>query len=96
MALSQGWYLPEAAHPYYVLSPHFTIDFGAPGGPNPTMDLSSENVNTVPMATYSHAYTICFSNIKTMKNVSASSRIRRPSLFSRMQRNCVMSISMTM
>ncbi|KAI0273150.1 class I glutamine amidotransferase-like protein [Russula aff. rugulosa BPL654] len=37
-----GWYLPEAAHPYYILSPHFTIDFAAPGGPRPSMDPSSE------------------------------------------------------
>ncbi|KAH9071603.1 class I glutamine amidotransferase-like protein [Lactarius deliciosus] len=33
-----GWFLCEAAHPYYVLSPHFTIDFAAPGGPNPPLD----------------------------------------------------------
>ncbi|KAI6034189.1 class I glutamine amidotransferase-like protein [Pisolithus microcarpus] len=32
-----GWYLPEAAHPYYVLSPHFDIDFAAPKGPNPPL-----------------------------------------------------------
>ncbi|KAH9998302.1 class I glutamine amidotransferase-like protein [Russula vinacea] len=37
-----GWYLPEAAHPYYVLSPHFAIDFAAPAGPNPPMDPSSQ------------------------------------------------------
>jgi putative intracellular protease/amidase len=33
-----GWYLPEAAHPYYVLAPHFTIDFASPAGPNPPVD----------------------------------------------------------
>ncbi|KIY51612.1 class I glutamine amidotransferase-like protein [Fistulina hepatica ATCC 64428] len=33
-----GWYLPEAAHPYYVLSPSFDIDFAAPAGPNPPVD----------------------------------------------------------
>ncbi|KAI9467313.1 class I glutamine amidotransferase-like protein [Lactarius psammicola] len=33
-----GWFLSEAAHPYYVLSPHFPIDFAAPGGPNPPLD----------------------------------------------------------
>ncbi|KAJ8593303.1 class I glutamine amidotransferase-like protein [Rhizopogon salebrosus TDB-379] len=33
-----GWYLPEAAHPYYVLSPHFIIDFASPKGPNPPVD----------------------------------------------------------
>jgi len=33
-----GWYLPEAAHPYYVLAPHFDIDFAAPAGPVPPLD----------------------------------------------------------
>jgi len=33
-----GWYLPEAAHPYYILSSHFSIDFAAPAGPNPPLD----------------------------------------------------------
>ncbi|KAH8834788.1 class I glutamine amidotransferase-like protein [Flagelloscypha sp. PMI_526] len=33
-----GWYLPEAAHPYYVLAPHASIDFAAPKGPNPPVD----------------------------------------------------------
>ncbi|KAJ6509870.1 class I glutamine amidotransferase-like protein [Mycena vitilis] len=36
-----GWYLPEAAHPYYVLSPHATIDFASPAGPNPPIDEGS-------------------------------------------------------
>ncbi|RDB22785.1 Glutathione-independent glyoxalase HSP31 [Hypsizygus marmoreus] len=36
-----GWYLPEAAHPYYVLAPHFNIDFAAPAGANPPIDESS-------------------------------------------------------
>ncbi|KAF9006433.1 ThiJ/PfpI [Cyathus striatus] len=36
-----GWYLPEAAHPYYILAPHATIDFAAPKGPNPPLDQSS-------------------------------------------------------
>ncbi|KAF8076329.1 ThiJ/PfpI [Lyophyllum atratum] len=36
-----GWYLPEAAHPYYVLAPHFKIDFAAPEGPNPPVDEGS-------------------------------------------------------
>jgi len=36
-----GWYLPEAAHPYYVLSPTFEIDFAAPAGPNPPVDENS-------------------------------------------------------
>lgn len=33
-----GWYLPEAAHPYYVLAPHFDIDFASPKGANPPVD----------------------------------------------------------
>jgi len=36
-----GWYLPEAAHPYYVLSPHVGIDFASPAGPNPPVDENS-------------------------------------------------------
>jgi hypothetical protein len=51
LTLLQGWYLPEAAHPYIVLSPHFTIEFASPKGPNPPMDPTSFRVNTVPMAT---------------------------------------------
>ncbi|KAG2348836.1 class I glutamine amidotransferase-like protein [Suillus weaverae] len=35
---STGWYLPEAAHPYYVLAPHFIVDFASPAGPNPPVD----------------------------------------------------------
>ncbi|TFY82352.1 hypothetical protein EWM64_g1663 [Hericium alpestre] len=36
-----GWYLPEAAHPYYVLAPHFQIEFASPLGPNPPVDPTS-------------------------------------------------------
>ncbi|KAI0787153.1 ThiJ/PfpI [Irpex lacteus] len=36
-----GWFLPEAAHPYYVLAPHAEIDFAAPKGPNPPLDPNS-------------------------------------------------------
>jgi len=36
-----GWYLPEAAHPYYVLSPKHNITFAAPKGPNPPVDAPS-------------------------------------------------------
>ncbi|PPQ71779.1 hypothetical protein CVT26_007613 [Gymnopilus dilepis] len=36
-----GWYLPEAAHPYYKLAPHANIDFASPNGPNPPIDQSS-------------------------------------------------------
>ncbi|KAF8195955.1 ThiJ/PfpI [Mycena galopus ATCC 62051] len=36
-----GWYLPEAAHPYYVLAPHATIEFASPKGANPPLDPAS-------------------------------------------------------
>jgi putative intracellular protease/amidase len=36
-----GWYLPEAAHPYYILSPHADIDFASPKGGNPPLDPGS-------------------------------------------------------
>ncbi|KAF8487573.1 ThiJ/PfpI [Gautieria morchelliformis] len=36
-----GWYLPEAAHPYYRLAPHADIDFASPAGPNPPVDEGS-------------------------------------------------------
>ncbi|KAG9004153.1 hypothetical protein FRB90_011054 [Tulasnella sp. 427] len=36
-----GWYLPEAAHPYYILASHYDIDFAAPAGPNPPLDQAS-------------------------------------------------------
>ncbi|KAI0774096.1 ThiJ/PfpI [Fomes fomentarius] len=36
-----GWYLPEAAHPYYVLAPKYDIDFASPKGPNPPLDPAS-------------------------------------------------------
>ncbi|KAJ7095332.1 ThiJ/PfpI [Mycena belliarum] len=36
-----GWYLPEAAHPYYILAPHVSIDFASPAGPNPPVDEGS-------------------------------------------------------
>lgn len=36
-----GWYLPEAAHPYYVLHEKHNIDFAAPNGPNPEVDEGS-------------------------------------------------------
>ncbi|KAG6835825.1 hypothetical protein H0H93_014298, partial [Arthromyces matolae] len=39
-----GWYLPEAAHPWYILSPHATIDFAAPAGPNPEVDEDSVQI----------------------------------------------------
>ncbi|KAF8974301.1 ThiJ/PfpI [Flammula alnicola] len=36
-----GWYLPEAAHPYYIIAPHATIDFASPNGANPPIDEGS-------------------------------------------------------
>ncbi|KAF7358179.1 Glutathione-independent glyoxalase HSP31 [Mycena venus] len=34
-------YLPEAAHPYYILAPHATIDFASPAGANPPIEPTS-------------------------------------------------------
>ncbi|KIY73706.1 class I glutamine amidotransferase-like protein [Cylindrobasidium torrendii FP15055 ss-10] len=36
-----GWYLPEAAHPYYILAPHVNITFASPKGANPPVDEGS-------------------------------------------------------
>ncbi|EKM59807.1 uncharacterized protein PHACADRAFT_138056 [Phanerochaete carnosa HHB-10118-sp] len=36
-----GWYLPEAAHPFWILSPHAEIDFASPAGANPPVDPGS-------------------------------------------------------
>ncbi|KAI0036786.1 class I glutamine amidotransferase-like protein [Vararia minispora EC-137] len=37
-----GWYLPEAAHPYYTfLKAGFDMDFASPNGPNPPIDENS-------------------------------------------------------
>jgi len=36
-----GWYLPEAAHPYYKISPRANVDFASPKGPNPPLDQGS-------------------------------------------------------
>jgi len=36
-----GWYLPEAAHPYYVLEPHFTIEWASIKGGKAPLDPSS-------------------------------------------------------
>ncbi|KAH7345133.1 class I glutamine amidotransferase-like protein [Rhizoctonia solani] len=41
-----GWYLPEAAHPYYVLHDKVNIDFASPNGPNPEVDESSVKMFT--------------------------------------------------
>ncbi|KAI0306883.1 class I glutamine amidotransferase-like protein [Multifurca ochricompacta] len=36
-----GYFLPEAAHPYYILSPHFAIDIATPSGTKPPLDPAS-------------------------------------------------------
>ena len=43
--MRQGWFLPEAAHPYYILSPHVEIDFASPAGANPPVDETSVKVS---------------------------------------------------
>ncbi|KZV65088.1 class I glutamine amidotransferase-like protein, partial [Peniophora sp. CONT] len=41
-----GWYLPEAAHPYYsFVEAGFSVDFASPEGPNPPIDESSIELN---------------------------------------------------
>ncbi|KAI5124983.1 hypothetical protein M0805_007408 [Coniferiporia weirii] len=46
-----GWYLPEAAHPYYTLSHNCDIDFAAPAGPNPPVDPDSVKMFTDDQST---------------------------------------------
>ncbi|KZP23739.1 class I glutamine amidotransferase-like protein [Athelia psychrophila] len=41
-----GWFLPEAAHPYYILTPTHGIDFASPAGPNPEVDEGSVKMFT--------------------------------------------------
>jgi len=41
-----GWYLPEAAHPYYLIAPHHHVDFASPAGPNPPVDEGSVKMFT--------------------------------------------------
>jgi len=41
----QGWFLPEAAHPYYLLKDVAKVDFAAPKGPNPPLDPLSVKVS---------------------------------------------------
>jgi len=62
-----GWYLPEAAHPYYVLAPHATIDFAAPAGPNPPVDPSS-------VETFKDDESVKFLNDETVKSKFANAK----------------------
>ncbi|TYJ53896.1 hypothetical protein B9479_005445 [Cryptococcus floricola] len=41
-----GWYLPEAAHPYYALAPHFRIDSVSPNGGEAPIDDNSVKMFT--------------------------------------------------
>ncbi|CAE6511490.1 unnamed protein product [Rhizoctonia solani] len=41
-----GWWLAEAAHPYYFLRGKAEIDFAAPQGPNPPVDAGSVKLST--------------------------------------------------
>ncbi|BFZ62101.1 hypothetical protein YB2330_003180 [Saitoella coloradoensis] len=36
-----GWYLPEVAHPYYVLAPHYSITWASPAGGEAPLDPGS-------------------------------------------------------
>ncbi|KAF9058128.1 ThiJ/PfpI [Panaeolus papilionaceus] len=42
-----GWYLPEAAHPYYTLVNHVNIDFASPAGGNPPLTHLASRFNDV-------------------------------------------------
>ena len=37
--------MSEAAYPYKILSPEYTIDFASPAGPNPPVDEMSVQVS---------------------------------------------------
>jgi len=39
--IETGWWITEAAHPYWLLHEKFNIDFASPKGPNPPLDLGS-------------------------------------------------------
>ncbi|CUA75727.1 hypothetical protein RSOLAG22IIIB_06034 [Rhizoctonia solani] len=41
-----GWWLAEAAHPYYFLQGKAEIDFASPKGPNPPVDTGSVKLST--------------------------------------------------
>ncbi|TFK28790.1 ThiJ/PfpI [Coprinopsis marcescibilis] len=62
-----GWYLPEAAHAYYVLAPHFKIDFTSPSGPNPPIDESS-------VQAYTDTGSVNFLNDETVKQKLANAK----------------------
>lgn len=47
--VKQGWFVPEAAHPYRVLSPEYTIDFASPAGANPPVDEGSVKVSVASL-----------------------------------------------
>ncbi|KAF9055152.1 ThiJ/PfpI [Hymenopellis radicata] len=62
-----GWYLPEAAHPYYVLAPTFTIDFASPKGPNPPVDEGSVQM-------FQDTESVKFLSDETVKNKFANAK----------------------
>jgi len=45
-ALIQGYWLSEAAHPYYILAPNFDIDFASPKKTFP-VDTDSVTVSSI-------------------------------------------------
>ncbi|KAF8179025.1 ThiJ/PfpI [Mycena galopus ATCC 62051] len=61
-------WLPEAAHPYYILAPHATIDFASPKGPNPPVDETSVKMFE------SDAESVKFLADVTVKNKMASAK----------------------
>ncbi|KAJ7283707.1 class I glutamine amidotransferase-like protein [Mycena rebaudengoi] len=69
---STGWYLPEAAHPYYILAPHATIDFTSPAGPNPPLDEASVEVGHAMLILYQAE--IKFLSDETVKSKLANAK----------------------
>ncbi|KAF7332171.1 Glutathione-independent glyoxalase HSP31 [Mycena kentingensis (nom. inval.)] len=63
-----GWYLPEAAHPYYILAPSYSIEFASPAGPNPPIDEGSVT------AFAGDAESVKFLNDETVKSKLASAK----------------------
>jgi len=70
-----GWYLPEAAHPYWVLHDSHNITFAALSGPNPPLDpgsveLYKEDVESTKFLA-DETVKDKFANAKKLKDVNA-------------------------
>ncbi|KAK7444752.1 hypothetical protein VKT23_015069 [Stygiomarasmius scandens] len=72
-----GWYLPEAAHPYYILKDAASIDFAAPKGPNPPVDPTSvksfaEDKESTQFLNHDDTVKTKLANAKKLSDVKAS------------------------